>query len=588
MLFIIGTTYSDKGLRPGAECLGILRQIQAKGRTVHSLILERPSVDRIRDTVTSFKPDVVHVISHGAYDPVTRASYIKLVHDGSGQHEKAGVTTLRDCLVSRDFSPTIVILSACESGAPLRSYATTPLAGALVKAGIPVVLAMAGRVSDAACRLFTRKFGEALVEGEAVVWAAAHGRRAALRSDQLDGRRADWALLNVFLATDVASDLRAAEDVADSNFIEAAIKRDDVDLKPLLDRPRIPMFCGRHEVIEAFHDMLREDKSWRPGAPRDERPTAPVLALRARVLRDDEEKEVYKLGLSRLLVELSVHAIREGFVPLPLIDVKAAGGSRDLKQLMTVVAERITSTRRNYGLAFDASSMLNALVADDALAEAVKVGSPVTDEIRHELRSKRTVTPTAFKLALMADLDRLRTDVLATHAMVQRENGNVVLLIDDLDTYADAVVDFFDRVLDANGIGTKERRIPVVVAFYVGEGVAASPHLDALGQGAKVKNWLSIKEIEPFRKGDEQLLACQRVLLHPFRESPDAAKTAWALDLDAEKRAKWEDGFDEFLRGAPGMLEKARFFKLVRLAEGEFSYVADDESIVSKLAERKR
>ena len=57
-----------------------------------------------------------------------------------------------------------------------------PLAVQLVAGGLPIVIAMTGRVSDVGCRLFTRRLGEMLLkEGDGLIAATAEARRASFQ-----------------------------------------------------------------------------------------------------------------------------------------------------------------------------------------------------------------------------------------------------------------------------------------------------------------------------------------------------------------------------------------------------------------------
>ena len=97
------------------------------------------------------------------------------------------------------------MLNACYSGAqPPADRAAAPLATEMVKHGIPIVVAMWGRVSDRACRLFTWCFYEALLWSKPIPQAVAAGRRMAFE-EQGDPAGADWAFPAIFLDETVRS-----------------------------------------------------------------------------------------------------------------------------------------------------------------------------------------------------------------------------------------------------------------------------------------------------------------------------------------------------------------------------------------------
>ena len=70
VLFVIGRKL-DNALRPGAEYLGLLRQMKIRfknsdrNRHLNIKVLTEATLDELKESVEEFQPSVVHFISHG-------------------------------------------------------------------------------------------------------------------------------------------------------------------------------------------------------------------------------------------------------------------------------------------------------------------------------------------------------------------------------------------------------------------------------------------------------------------------------------------------------------------------------------------
>jgi hypothetical protein len=177
LLFVVGTSLTDPEIRPAAELVGLIRRLRRNSRRLHTRMLEHASPNRIREAIASFKPDIIHFVGHGSRDAEGR-SYLELEPDDDDGDRARPASQLVQYLDRDGVLPAVVVLSACyTAGAQIvqaGAYETAPMAAELIRLGVPVVLGMAGRVSDRICRLFTRRFGEGLSQ-----WRAArHGNRA--------------------------------------------------------------------------------------------------------------------------------------------------------------------------------------------------------------------------------------------------------------------------------------------------------------------------------------------------------------------------------------------------------------------------
>jgi hypothetical protein len=512
-LFVIGTTLNDS-VRAGAECLGLLRQM---GDHVQERIVERPSLAAIAALVESFQPDVVHVISHGQIDPETKSAGLLLYDDTVKADVFATAEELSARIVRDGRAPAIVLLSACASGAPLAAGDCEPLATGLVRAGVPMVVAMAGEIDDLACRIFTRTFGEALARGRPPVWAATMGRRAALRSTTLPQDAVDWAMIDVFLGRDTDSDAAAlpAEQNPERALVDTWLKRDDIDLLPIFDGKRIePPFCGRIEIVEEFYKLMAGVR--------------PVLPITARPPPRDPQGQ---LGKRRTLLELAAIATREGHVPVPLIPSKTKGKGypRDVSAVLEQLALAIRKTRAAYGLGAGPAKLTAAIEAK--------------------------ADPDICRESLATDLIALRDDARAKHAFIRDRGGNAVVLLHDVHEYVEGTAFVLHELITNFGIGAPGTTIPVAFTYKLGND-ALDGVFDDAQQGERRRSCFGTQmELRPFQPG-EDMLAYQRILLQPYRGTPEEAKKRWFLELGRNPQlvAMTQSFFQLGTQGFPGKI----------------------------------
>ncbi len=65
VLFVIGVPLSDPVIRPGAEYLGLLHSLDDDGLVLNHRLLLDATLDSLKAAITSFHPNIVHIVSHG-------------------------------------------------------------------------------------------------------------------------------------------------------------------------------------------------------------------------------------------------------------------------------------------------------------------------------------------------------------------------------------------------------------------------------------------------------------------------------------------------------------------------------------------
>jgi hypothetical protein len=119
---------------------------------------------------------VFHFIGHGGFDQTADEGIIALADEQGGTRPlHAGDLSL---LLRDHASLRLMLLNACETGrtGPLDPFSST--AGALVRRGIPAVVAMQYEISDRAAIEFTRTFYGALADGFPIDVGVMEARRA--------------------------------------------------------------------------------------------------------------------------------------------------------------------------------------------------------------------------------------------------------------------------------------------------------------------------------------------------------------------------------------------------------------------------
>jgi CHAT domain len=330
VLFAVGSHLSDRSIRPGAEFMGIMRSLDRSG--VQARVLASATRESLLTALKTFKPDVLHFIGHGKRD---KGEVRVQLRPGPGD-EGSGVSAreLLGIFELVKYRPTMVLLSVCHTadatgtrdpGEPAVSalpFAARLVAGDGVTAGVPVVVAMAGDISDTACRVFTRAMAAVIGEGEPLGKAVIQGRRATFfggpgaATQHPVPESGHWVMPALFLAEGVVPDNARLVNTART---EAAQKR---VLK--LGMKQKPIFCGRADFIDALDRLLDADDDLN------------VLGARA---------PGPNFGGRRLLKELGARAVRSGVLPVLLDFPSAAFSPKDLVGLTTRLQECLDDMR---------------------------------------------------------------------------------------------------------------------------------------------------------------------------------------------------------------------------------------------------
>jgi hypothetical protein len=566
VLFVVGAHLKDPEIRAGAEYLGLLRRLQDVSLGLDSYVLLEATGEKIQSAVRSFQPSVVHVIAHGSFSLGPPRGVLRLFSDDKSSktqdfHADQLIGFLNRGEEDAPDYPPIVILNACYTGAqpssgPPRTLGPNgglptarqviPLAAELARGGIPMVVAMAGKVSDFACRLFTRKFYEALLVGEPIA-AAARGRRAGcyLFTNGDPANSLDWVYPTIFLrdGASLTTDTAAARLAA--RRMEAA--------RQFRKNNDPAAFCDRFKFFQLYRDITSEKSARR------------VLAIYESRLPASGPRDQY--GKSRLLEELAAYTVRGGHVPCHVtqdIDPKP----KTAIELAVEIWRAAAVTRKHLGLpqVRNPDSEIVRLWQWAQGNKALALHADVADAL---LVSSGPADPGVVRVAIQRDLLRLRDEA---------GGAGVVVLFDEAQSYTDAARDLL-KMLDQFGLGAPAHPIPVVFTFKKTEEYPA-PFQILHNFVNQAPSFLHAYELQPFEDPLADRTIYLQFLLH--LNPPLIVRTHKVTPADVD--AVFE-GLHEQIQGIPSRLksDNKELLAIIKFGQRQRIFtVANDDEILER------
>ena len=480
VLYAIGSRLTDPRVRAGAEFMGIMRHLERNGGSIHPRVLESATAASLTKALEDFKPEIIHLIGHGRWFPADECVKLQLRAEATAAGDDyITAARLLEVFDGAGHLPKVVVLSACETASAQASDDSgnaLPFAARLVGGGVPVVVAMAGEISDTACRVFTRAVTSAIGRGIPLVEAVIHGRQAAFY-ERPDYDSVDWIMPVVFLAEYLSGDTR----LVDTTAIAAARERIQ-----LLGFDEEPVFCGRGEFITAM-DRLLEGRD-------------PLNVLVA-YTRDPD----MSYGGMRLLRELSARAVRAGRLPVLLGPFDG-----DPPVTRTRFAEEFA----------------------DKLAEIrVLFRLPSRPSRTAEVAAVRGTRRLDLVSAIREDLDGLVEDLPGTDPVQASPHPRVVLLCHRADRWLEALEDLIG-MLGPRGLHPGPDPVPVVLT-----GADTGELHRVLESSWRGPPWVKCAPLDRFSSADdEDILAYQWWLLNPPESLPvyapkRGARSDWQASL---------------------------------------------------------
>lgn len=149
--------------------------------------------------LSDFKPHVLFYTGHGQ---VEKKNSILMFQTPNGECDPIPASVFANTLRAQLPNLRVVILSACETGVSPGEHPFASTAGALIKAGIPVVIAMQSRVKEAPAREFALRFITYLLQEYSIDACVNAGRLAVLDAERESrGQETQWPVPVLYLST---------------------------------------------------------------------------------------------------------------------------------------------------------------------------------------------------------------------------------------------------------------------------------------------------------------------------------------------------------------------------------------------------
>ncbi|MGH7527321.1 MAG: CHAT domain-containing protein [Gemmatimonadales bacterium] len=149
------------------------------------------NLEELQAALRVFRPHLFHFVGHGVFDMQQKQGALVL-QEGDG----ARLVTASDmATLLRDARIAIAVLNSCDTGTTPSNDAIAGVAGSLVHAGVPAVVATLREIADQTALMFTRELYRAFCEGYPLEAAVTEARKA------LSLERGDWSAYALFAST---------------------------------------------------------------------------------------------------------------------------------------------------------------------------------------------------------------------------------------------------------------------------------------------------------------------------------------------------------------------------------------------------
>jgi hypothetical protein len=165
--------------------------------SIQPVVIEHATRTSLREAILDARPQIVHFMGHGTFDPVDGEGVL-LLEDATRHKDPLHASILASFFLGRPM-PRLVILTSCLTGVTGRERTSAPfssIAAALIAAGVPAVIAMQSEVSDKNALRFTESLYRSVLRGEPVEAAISAARVGVYAEDR---RSLDWAVPMLFI-----------------------------------------------------------------------------------------------------------------------------------------------------------------------------------------------------------------------------------------------------------------------------------------------------------------------------------------------------------------------------------------------------
>jgi hypothetical protein len=356
---------------------------------------------------------------------------------------------------------------------------------------------------------------QALLTGRPVADACSQGRRAVLSAWPEYQGSIEWSRPVLFVAEGLDGTLEM--DCGDRFDLSTADER----FRKTGTSPR--MMLDRYDMTVAYDRLLELTANGQ----------ADKLMVAIPV-----EDAASGLGKTRVLEELAVRSVMDGFLPC-LLRVQGEA-PRSLLDFALALTDAINDTRRNFGLDVEIETQSRLCTLDELGL------TPTAAERRNTLMRLRSKLSAAVRIDTDPNLvlDAIRHDcadlVEAVRAVTHLDH-RVMILIDELHRWDSSYQEVLESI-DFAGLGTPAAPIPVVVNYVAvnnAEGIRIHEKLKFLpGERRPV--------LRPFRNKTENEMVYRQLLLSEYRIAPSETRT------NRERVARFFTNLHTRTGGVPG------------------------------------
>ncbi len=168
-------------------------------RQVKLSFCEHATLEKLSNEISSGNHHVLHYIGHSTFDEIKNEGALLLEND-AGEAQEVEAMTIGGVL--GESSIRLAILNSCEGAASSNANTFLGVAQALVKVGVPAVVAMQHTIRDDTAILFSKTFYSAFLVHFSVDAAVTETRRAIMKRVGLN--RQDWGTPVLFMRADGA------------------------------------------------------------------------------------------------------------------------------------------------------------------------------------------------------------------------------------------------------------------------------------------------------------------------------------------------------------------------------------------------
>jgi len=212
----------DPSATASKELRLIREAFHKSGRSVLVELCEVPaSISELENRITAVAPHVLHFIGHGNLDVGGTEFVIQFVGKTGGGWEWS-TNQIKQFFSASQWKPRLVVLNSCHSSQ--RELNATPVASALLAAGVPAVVGAQAALQINYARDFSNAFYGALAEGQSVDRAMVRARNDLSNTGQYGHKHRHWALPVLTVSGPAPEVLRLKR--VDARFAYCEVARD--------------------------------------------------------------------------------------------------------------------------------------------------------------------------------------------------------------------------------------------------------------------------------------------------------------------------------------------------------------------------